>query len=276
MIVAGLAGGAPPLAAPSRLEPRLELLDQATGAGRTPIRVGIEAAAQDGGGRRGGMWPGLSQVRRRLRSGATEGLGRGGAALGPLPAEDLEGDRGQRIDVGRRPAGLPVEALRGDVAQRAENVVGGGDPADVSGGRHPQVAELHDAVVADQDVGGLHVAVDHPAEMRVVEAAGDLPQDPDRLVRLHGPGRDQPRERLAGHVLHHDQHPVRPGERVVDGDDVRMVERRPELGLALEALGAALRGGSMHPLHGHLPGQHRSSARNTVAIPPWPRRSMTR
>jgi len=98
--------------------------------------------------------------------------------------------------------------------------------------------------------------MDHPAGMRVVEAVGDGSQDADRLPGLQGPGRDQRREGLTGDVLHHDQHAVRAGDRVVHGDDVGVVEPGPELSLALEALRARLRSRGMQPLHRNLPGQH--------------------
>ena len=92
----------------------------------------------------------------------------------------------------------------------------------------------------DQDVARLHVAVDHARVVRGLQPERSLPDE------VHGAARveralpaDQRGERLAGHVLHHQERAARlarlPGvalAEVVDGGDVgvREVGRVPGLG----------------------------------------------
>jgi hypothetical protein len=117
----------------------------------------------------------------------------------------------------------------------------------------PEVDDLDGAVVADDDVRRRDVAVDdveRPAVgglllVRVVEAGGGVDDDVDQVLeREPGPGlvrrADQPPEVLPPDVLHGEEvGPVVLAD-VVDLDDVRVVERRREAGLAEEHLDQAL------------------------------------
>ena len=57
------------------------------------------------------------------------------------------------------------------------------------GGRQAEVAEPGVAVVVEPDVGGLQVAVDDAARVRVLERAGDVGGDLDRALDLEAPAR---------------------------------------------------------------------------------------
>ena len=99
----------------------------------------------------------------------------------------------------------------------------------------PEVGDLHPAVAADQDVAGLHVAVDDPARMGCLECPGGLGHDSGRLARRQGAGAaDDRRQVLALDKLHDDERPGCVLTVVVDRDDVRVVERGRVLGLLAE------------------------------------------
>src|SRR6185295_17961431 len=111
-----------------------------------------------------------------------------------------------------------------------------------------EVEELRLAVGGDDDVGGLDVAVDDPPLVGAGEAGGDLPGDLDGLAEGERTALDAVAQRLALVERHGDEQRAVLGlADLVDGAEVRMVERRGGLGLADEAplllLGsAALRG----------------------------------
>src|SRR2546430_12024107 len=104
--------------------------------------------------------------------------------------------------------------------------------------RDPEVR--HDDAAAtplEQDVVGLHVAMDDPKRVRGPERVGGLLHDAARLVR------GQPAaplelgaERLAVHVGHHEvDQPVRALADRVDRHDMRVRQPRRRLGLAHKA-----------------------------------------
>ena len=118
----------------------------------------------------------------------------------------------------------------------------------------PKSAILSVPSRAQQQVLRLHVAVDEPGRVRVLEAAAGLEREPDGLVRRQPPALvEQVGERLAVDVLHDDVGPpVRLLAGVVDADDVRVRKpcRQPRLaqeppaeaGVAGEALREQLHG----------------------------------
>jgi hypothetical protein len=64
-------------------------------------------------------------------------------------------------------------------------------------------------------------------QLRCVRAhVGDRNRDPQGFGESHPVPRDHGIEALAAHVLHHDEIMVCRGLDLVNGDDVRMVERR--------------------------------------------------
>ena len=104
------------------------------------------------------------------------------------------------------------------------------DPGD------PEVEDLGPAVVRQEDVVGLDVAVDDAAGVRGREAVGDLGGDLDRLL---GRERAASRSRSASdspcEELRHGPGDARNVARVVDREDVRMVEGGDGPRLAVEA-----------------------------------------
>ena len=106
----------------------------------------------------------------------------------------------------------------------------------------PEVGDQRAAVLGEQQVLGLDVAVDHAVLVGVLERLGRLAGDPERVVHGELPLPPQPvAERLALDVRHGE--PELPGglARVVDREDVGVLEAGGELDLALEALGAERR-----------------------------------
>ena len=145
----------------------------------------------------------------------------------------------QRVDVGARVEALAADLLGRDVAERP-------DPAAVAGGAgvrghalgEPEVGQVGVVVGAEQDVGGLDVAVDDAARVRRVERAGHLGDDVRRAGRVAGGARRA--RACAGRrldVAHRDvERPVVALARVVDRDDVGVVDRRRGARLADEAI----------------------------------------
>ncbi len=106
---------------------------------------------------------------------------------------------------------------------------------DLQEARRPEVGDLQQASVGDEDVRRAQVAVQDALAMRVVHGVADL----TRVV--HGArqveralARDDGLERLAGHELHHDEEHVLLLLRGEDRDDVRVIEAGEEPRLAQE------------------------------------------
>ena len=125
----------------------------------------------------------------------------------------------------------------------------------VGRGGDAQVGELRDAVLADQHVAGLHVAVHNTLRMRMVERVAEVAHHGRDLLGPQRPAAEHPRQRLALHVLHDDQHALVVGGRVEHRDEVRVVQRRSELCLASEALLDVDRAVGMQALDGNLPSE---------------------
>jgi hypothetical protein len=88
----------------------------------------------------------------------------------------------------------------------------------------PKVHDLHDAVLADHDVLGLDVAVDDAVLVGRGQTVRRLRADFQHL--LLGEGRALIAQRLPVHMLHDDEELAVMLLDVVDGANVRMVERR--------------------------------------------------
>ena len=197
---------------------------------------GLEAARGDGG-----LLPDLPERlgdRRRAERRATR-------------EEGVE-DRPQGVDVDRRPGPLRVAAglLRGHVTGGPEDQVRPGDPAVcVEHLGQAEVGDLGPAVVGQQDVRGLEVAVDDAQAVRVVDRPG---QGLHQLGRLAGRQRGAVAtivETAAVDVLELQVGPAVVIAQVVDLDDRRVFQARDGLGLGQKAgrgLGPGVGAGQDH------------------------------
>src|SRR6185503_410540 len=99
------------------------------------------------------------------------------------------------------------------------------------------VRDLRAALLVDDDVVGLQVAVDDPAAVGEAGGAEHLDGEVDRTRRVErGLLLDDGLERAAVEELHRDVVRALPLAAVVDGDDVLVVEARRAARLAPEAL----------------------------------------
>ncbi len=90
-------------------------------------------------------------------------------------------------------------------------------------------------VAAHHHVLRLQVAVDDPPRVRGREPLGDLRGESEQPSRRQGTAVQGLAEALPFHELHHDVRDAPFASDVVDGDDVRMAERRRRARLELEA-----------------------------------------
>jgi hypothetical protein len=121
---------------------------------------------------------------------------------GTPPFDHLEEQGPERMDVGVGIGGLTARLLGRHVLRRAEDrpVLGEqrGRGVGVSGGRlpfvarelrQPEVQELHVAIVGDEDVLRLEVAMDDPGCVSLCERACYVEGDADRLGLGQGTAR---------------------------------------------------------------------------------------
>ena len=107
------------------------------------------------------------------------------------------------------------------------------------GPRDPEVGDQGAAVFRQQQVLGLDVPVNHALVVRVLERLGRLARDPQRLLHRELLLPPQPvAQRLALDVRHGEPEAAGRLARIVDGEDVGMLETGGELDLPLEPVGA--------------------------------------
>ena len=113
----------------------------------------------------------------------------------------------------------------------------------------------HRVRASNEHVLGLDVSVHHALLVRVFERVSDFADDPHSLVdRQRTRARDAIAQRLPLHVRHHVEEHITLASRVVEREDVRMMQPRGDPDLAQESLGAEARGelGAQH-LHRDVP-----------------------
>jgi hypothetical protein len=91
-----------------------------------------------------------------------------------VAGEHLEQDDPQGVEVRLARDRVAHGLLGGDVVRRAQDPAVGREPLLVQGPGDPEVRDLGRALLVDQDVLGLDVAVDDVARMRASQGAGDL------------------------------------------------------------------------------------------------------
>ncbi len=163
-----------------------------------------------------------------------------------VPGEHLVQHAAQGVDI-RAPGDLPLAhgLFRAHVVRGAKTEAGLGHPSAAGGAQGERDTEVgHQRLpLVQQDVLRLDVAVDHALPVGIVERARHLRGDPDR--HLDGELLVPPQtvaERLAFHVGHDVECGASDLPRVVQGEDVGMLEVGGGLDLLKEALGPDHRG----------------------------------
>ena len=107
----------------------------------------------------------------------------------------------------------------------------GGDLA-----RQAEIQDLHAAVGADEDVLRLQIAMRDALLVRRGQAERDLRGDLDRFARRHRLTGEPLTQRLADEQFQHRVGDALLHAEIVNGEDVRVRERRDGFGLALESI----------------------------------------
>ena len=189
----------------------------------------------DGGGEIGSL---LGDARGRLEQVLAHQLAVGVAGERRSAREALVRDDGERVLVGAAVDAGPLELFGGHVARRAEGAARLGKRHVAERLGDAEVAHQHPAALLDHDVGGFDVAVHDAVAVRVLEGAAGLLEDADRFLEAQGAGLlEDLAEGAALDALHRVPEEGAGGADAVDGDDVGVIERGGDLGLALEALG---------------------------------------
>ena len=161
-----------------------------------------------------------------------------GLALVRLGAgEQLVEQHPDGVHVGARVAAAVDDELGGEVGDGADEHAAGGGVLGVGGDGlgQAEVGDLDPAVVGDQDVLGLDVAVDQAGPVGVREGREDRLHEGQGARRRHRALlADHVAQRVPGDVLHHEEDDVVVGALVEDGDHVGVVEPRGRAGLADE------------------------------------------
>ena len=143
----------------------------------------------------------------------------------------------ERVHVGLAVDRLPLGLLGGRVPGRAEHRALRLGPGRLGeGASQAEVGDAQAAVLAEEEVGRLHVAVHEAAAVGVVEAPRDLQPDEEHLRQAepHPLVEDSP-QAAAAEVLGDDVRGAVVVAPVVDGDDVGVVQGRGRLRLGTEA-----------------------------------------
>ena len=132
-------------------------------------------------------------------------------------------------DVGARVEMLEPQLLGGHVLDRAAHDAGPDHLLDAERIAHEgqsEVEHLHVAVIAQHDVIGLDVAVDDAGRLGRGQRACHLREDVDDLADVESALRHPLAKRDAFHELGGDERMIVDLSDLVDGENVRMVERR--------------------------------------------------
>ena len=192
-----------------------------------------------------------------------------GGAAGRAAGEALEGEGAECVLIGSGEAFAAELFLGCDPGGTGSGHGGGARDAPHDGPREAEVGEPDPAVAVEEDVGGLHGAVDDPVAVEVVEGASDLREEPARGAELHGAVLGESGgERGGGAVLGGEPEEAVGATVANDVRDVGMIEPRERVhGGAERLLGGRLGGASEKDLeHEGAPGAALDDALNGGAI----------
>ena len=217
-----------------------EPLSPSTFAAQVPGRlvavVGILLEeALDNGGEIGIEGAEAREVRRAVALVHAHDGGGGGPLEGDVPEQGLVQQDAQGVEIAAG-VGAAVDGLRGGVGDGAEEGAGLGLAGGVEGAGDAEVGDLDAAVEAEEDVAGLHVAVDDVLGMGFFEGEGDGFGDAaDFEGREALPALEAVLEGLAFDELHGEVVRAFGLTGLVDADDVGVLEAGGEAGFLLEA-----------------------------------------
>ena len=155
---------------------------------------------------------------------------------GQLPGHDVIEHGAQREDVAAGVEFVAAYLLGAHVEHRSHEHPVLGDAALAGGARDAEVEELQVAVVLQQDVRRLEVAVDQLSLVDDLERGAQLQRDAQALLVAEGLVLDDLVEGAALEVLHRDVRRALEAVVLEDRRDVRVIELRRVLRLALEPL----------------------------------------
>ena len=215
------------------------------------------------GGRR--PWDGLRGARRLVVQLRVHLRHLGVPVVRGPARQRVEEQAAQRVHVGPRVGALALDLLRWHVVRRAHERTGPRQRRARPGSLgQPEVGQVHVLLPVrrgQHHVRGLDVAVHQPAAVGGVECSRDLLDDPDRAFRLDPAlGHDHRPQIGPLDPAHRDEQLALRVARLVDRDHVRVLDRRGQARLALEArtevrLGGQLRHDQLErdlPVEAHL------------------------
>jgi hypothetical protein len=165
----------------------------------------------------------------------------GGRLVGPderdLTGQALVQDRGEGIGVARRTGRVALDLLRRHVVDGADELARPGQRVGVVEGLdQAEVGQVGVVVGPDEDVLRLDVPMDQARAVGFLERLGHLREQPQAARGVQLPVEDQPLQGRALDQAHGQEQPVVGLPRLVDGDDVLVVQPGLQLALPLEAL----------------------------------------
>ena len=153
------------------------------------------------------------------------------------PDHQFVEDDAQRIQISARVEIAVAHRLFGrDVMRRAQqNVMAERAVAQLRHPCQPEVGHVRNAIVVDDDVRGLDVAVQHTLTMRVIERVANRRHQAQNLLDGQRRGVEFSLERASFDVLHDQIRSPIEFVNVEDRDNVRMLQTRDDLRFTLEA-----------------------------------------
>ena len=264
MTGAATAVGPEPLLEAAALFPELRSRDRRFKSARSSAavwqrrsRILLEQLVEDLLEGQGQLGIGLAGRPRRAVQNAVEDDRGGGAGERKLARGHLVEHDAQRKKVGTVVEFFAARLLQGHICDGAHGTAGAGqlqrglDGTRAAGSGadrlgvfahhggelgEPEIENFCRAAVDQKNVGGLDVAVDDAFGVRRIKAAGNLNADLQQFRQLDAALGDAVLESLALQQFHGDERTAFEFADVVNGADVRMVERRCGARLAVEAL----------------------------------------